>query len=109
MAKPIKKNLLIHEISVTPYDVKNNDDFYGERTVVKHVRVEPIQKTITDQQGNTVGVSHLLFVDALHSTPFVAADYVVNTNIEFDGESLTVVAVEKLYTKVLHHLEVLLA
>lgn len=109
MAKPIKKSLLIHEISVTPYDVRNNDDFYGEKTLVKYVRVEPTQKTITDKQGNNVGISHLLFVDAAHSKPFKVGDFVVNSNIEFEEESLTIIAVEKLYTKGLHHLEVMLA
>lgn len=109
MAKPIKKSLLIHEINVMPYDVKNNDDFYGEKKLVEYVRVEPSQKAITDKQGNSIGISHMLFVDAMHSNPFNVGDYVVNSIIEFEGESLTVIAVEKLYTKGLHHLEVMLA
>lgn len=109
MARPIQKRLLIHSVEITPYTVEDNIDNYDTTKTIENVRVEPTSKTILDLQGNSIDISNLLFVDAVHSTPFNADDYVVNSVVKFDGKTLVVKAVDKLYTTKLHHLEVMLA
>lgn len=109
MSRPIRKSLLIHAVKLKKYSVDDLDDNYSNQIDVVNVRVDPTFKTIVDKQGDTINVSHMMFVDVTHSKPFSESDYVLNTNVVFNGKSLTIVAVDTIYTRKLHHLEVYLS
>lgn len=107
--KPIPKKALIHTIIYT--EKSDNTGGWGgssenEPETIKHVRVEPknsVKKTAENEEKLVKG---LLFLDAKYSKPF--KELVVDSEIKFGGQSLTVLSCEPAYTDSFepHHYEV---
>lgn len=104
-AKPIKRSLLIHDVS---YEERQNDnrwdEDYSPAVNVERVRVEPKIILITNSSGKSVQSNTTLFHDAVHST---ACDFKVDSKVTFDGSTYTVGGVDYFYDNMrLHHKEV---
>ncbi|MCC2397548.1 minor capsid protein [Bacillus cereus] len=111
MAKPIKRSLLIHEVTYQEYQVDNSgwggdEGSYGNPITVRNVRVEQLEKLLRSSTGDSVVYQNTLFWDAYHSTPiaFKQKDKVI-----FNGTEYTVESINTLYDgKRIHHLEIVL-
>lgn len=111
MARPIPKRLLIHTVQYSEYTGGSSwggsSGNYKPPVDYKHVRVEPSTKVITDSTGNSKTAKATLFIDMINS------DYNNNmpkelSKISHNGIEFIVGQVDYLYTRTLHHLEVIL-
>jgi len=107
--KPIPKKALIHKITYTEFE-ENTGGWGGgsnnEPREIKHVRFQPkseVKKTSETEEKLVKGV---LFIDQKHSKPFIPL--VPQSDVVFQGESLTVLTCEPVYTisEIPHHYEV---
>ena len=104
--KPIPKNLLIHHAKLMAVTM---DEWQSETlsTVadLKHIRIEPSSKLVTDKQNRQITLSAVLFYDLRNSTP-KNVEVSLGQKIVFGGKEYTVEMIEPIYDdKKLHHYE----
>ena len=108
----IPKHLLIHEVTYKPPTVENDGSMESgdipEKTEIKHVRFAPSRKKITRPDNTEVLTNGILFIDAVHSDPFIIPSE--SGEIIFNGSKLSIIQVKEEFTDQLkpHHVEVML-
>lgn len=106
MVRPIRRDLLIHEVM---YQEKGEDSMWGsgelkEAVPVRYVRLEPKTRVVASGEGNQVESDTTLFWDATFSTPVTWKE---ESKVTWNGKEKTVVGVDLYYDRSrLHHAEV---
>lgn len=106
MAKPIRRSLLIHEVTMLNSEKEDSwgDVVPGEDKVIKYVRLDPKSKEMTSGTGEKIVSNTTLFWDATHSTP---VEWKEQSKVKWGEKELTVEAVDYFYDRSkLHHVEV---
>lgn len=106
MVKAIRKSVLIHSVL---YAKKTVDDLWDEGTFqepvkVNYVRLEPKEKLVRSNVGESIQSDTTLFWDSVHSTP---VDWIKGSQVTFNDRLMTVEGIDEYYdSHRLHHLEV---
>lgn len=120
MIPPIPKKLLIHSAELI---TEFSPDKWGKATEreaakLEHVRIDPSEKNVIGENGETLRLSAVLFFDCRNSSPqnikfalkddVVGGKTVVAQKVSFGGRLFTVHTVKPLYADKnrIHHYEV---
>lgn len=103
---PIPKRLLIHSATLKSV---TEDKWQGQTLTtvaeLKHIRIEPTSRHITDKQNRQINLTALLFYDIIASSP-KNVDFAQEQKIIFNGKEYTIETIEALYDESkLHHYE----
>lgn len=94
--KSIPKRLLIHSIEYEEFIGSGTwDDEFAEPITIKNVRVEPVSRLNRSGESEGEQVSHVVFVDRMHSSSF--PEFKVRSRITFRGVNREVVDVKPFY------------
>ncbi|MBE6855878.1 MAG: hypothetical protein E7500_00400 [Ruminococcus sp.] len=104
--RPIPKKLLIHSAELKAVE----KDEWQEETLttvadLKHIRVEPASKLVTDKQNRQITITAVMFYDCRNSRP-KAVEFAHGQKICWNGKTYSVEVIEPLYAgNRLHHYE----
>lgn len=105
--KSIPKRLLIHTIEYEEFIGSGTwDDEFAEPITITGVRVEPVSRLNRSGESEGEQVSHVVFVDRMHSSSF--PEFKVRSRITFRGVSREVVGVKPFFAfdSEPHHYEI---
>lgn len=106
--KAIPKRLLIHTIEYEEFVGSGTwDDEFASPITITGVRVEPVSRLNRSRDSEGEEVSHVVFVDRLHSSAF--PDFKIRSRITFMDVSREIVDVKPFHdfdTNAPHHYEV---
>lgn len=108
--RPIPKRLLVHEIEYERFE--GDGPFgsrWGQRTALKHVRVEPSSQIRRSYEGVDVDIKSVLFIDQTNSKD--AVELPTQSKVYWRGLEMVVVECKTFYGfdgETPHHYEVML-
>ncbi|MFZ4452084.1 putative minor capsid protein [Salibacterium aidingense] len=107
--QPIPKNLLIHSVTYTEATEDNggwNSGMTPAPVTIERVRVEPTSTLSRSSNRRDVNASHIIFIDHVHSSPFLRMKE--GSTVNFDGKDWKVERVQTYYAfrSDPHHYEV---
>lgn len=115
MVKPIRRDLLIYEVSFYEKNTETSDSGWGgepgeykEPVAIKNVRLEPKDKIVTTGDGEEIQSDTTMFVDAVFSDK---ANWMYDSKVVFNGREYYVKQALPFYAREneVHHWEVRLA
>lgn len=105
--RPIRLDLLIHEIEYLEYDGSNEwGEAWKEPILIQRVKVDEGSRLNRTQNTDSIIASSVVFVDGVHSAPKV--NWVEKSKIRFKGKEMTVKVVKtfEVIPGMVHHWEV---
>ncbi|SES02697.1 putative minor capsid protein [Salipaludibacillus aurantiacus] len=108
--KPMPKQLLIHSVKYEKYlgeDDWSGGENYGDPVTIDLVRVQWSTDLNRNNNATDVFYQAMMFYDMTHSKP-KNIEWVENSKITIDGQTMYIKEVHPIYTTKLHHYELML-